>query len=128
MEKVGEIIDQVILDTDCLIQLEKGDLSIINQLPETGRLFITSITVFEFALGNLFDSEKNRLDSYIVIPFNKEDGFLAAKILKELKKQGEEIEFRDVMIGAICITHDIPIKTNNEKHFKRLEKYGLRLV
>ena len=124
MEKIN---NQIILDTDSLIQLEKGDLSIIDSLDETGKLYITSITVFEFALGDSFDANKNRLDDYLVIPFNKKDGLLAAKILKELKKHGEEIEFRDVMIGAICITNNTPLKTNNLKHFQILEKFGLKL-
>lgn len=122
------INNQIILDTDSLIQLEKGDLSIINFLDETGKLFITSITVFEFASGDSFDENKNRLDDYIVIPFNKKDGLLTAKIIKGLKKRGEEIEFRDVMIGAICITNNIPLKTNNLKHFERLKEYGLKLI
>ena len=125
MEKIN---NQIRLDTNSLIQLEKGDLSIINSLDETGKLFITSITVFEFALGDSFNENKNRLDYYMVIPFNKEDWLLAAKILKELKKLGEEIEFRDVMIGAICITNNIPLKTNNLKHFERLKEYGLKLI
>ncbi|MAH07415.1 hypothetical protein CMI38_04160 [Candidatus Pacearchaeota archaeon] len=124
---MGTITNQVVLDTDCLIQLEKGDLSIINSLNETGELFITSITVFEFALGDSFDNNQERLEDYSVVSFSKEDGILAAKILKKLKKQGMEIEFRDVMIASICINKNIPLLTNNKRHFERLREEGLKL-
>ena len=124
---MGKIIKQIVLDTNSLIELEKGDISVIYSLHDTGKVFITTITVFEFALGEYFE-ENNRLDDYNVIPFNKEDGLLSAKLFKELRKNGEEIVFRDVMIGAICINHKIHLKTNNLKHFERLKKYGLKLI
>lgn len=125
---MGEIIDQIILDTDCLIQLEKGDFSIIELLDERNSLFITSITVFEFSLGDSFNEEDNRLDDYEVIPFNKQDGLLAAKMLKKLRKAGKEVEFRDVMIASICINNNISLLTKNKKHFERFESEGLELV
>ncbi|MAG01810.1 hypothetical protein CMI42_00585 [Candidatus Pacearchaeota archaeon] len=128
MEKVGKIINQVVLDTDCLIQLEKGDLSVVKVLDGTDSLFITSITVFEFAFGRSFDEEDNRLDEYNVIPFNEKDGLLSAKMLKELIRDGKEVEFRDVFIASICIDNKIPLLTRNIKHFERFREYGLRLV
>lgn len=123
-----EIVNEVVLDTNCLIQLEKGDLSITESLNEIGSFFITSITVFEFALGELFNEEDKRLEDYIVIPFGKQDGLLAAKLLKELRKFGKEVEFRDVMIASICINNKIPLLTTNKKHFERFLDYGLKLI
>lgn len=128
METMGEIADQIVLDTNCLIELEKGNLSVIESLDENSSLYITSITVFEFALGDLFDENENRLEDYVVIPFHKHDGLLTAKISKELKKSGKEVEFRDVMIASICINNKLPLLTKNKKHFERFLEYGLRLV
>jgi len=128
MEKVGKIFDRVVLDTDCLVQLEKGDISIIEFLDRSGILFITSISVFEFALGELFNEKDTRLEDYIVIPFNKQDGLLAAKMFKKLRKSGMELEFRDVMIASICINNKIPLLTRNKKHFERFKEDGLILV
>ena len=125
---MGEAIDQVVLDTDCLIQLEKGDLTFVEPLKGVSSLLITSITVFEFAFGDSFDENDNRLEDYVTIPFNKDDGLLAAKMMKELRKIGMEIEFRDVMIASICINNKIRLLTRNKKHFERLKEYGLRLV
>ena len=128
MEKVGKIFDRVVLDTDCLVQLEKGDISIIEFLDRSGILFITSISVFEFALGELFNEKDTRLEDYTVIPFNKQDGLLAAKMFKKLRKSGMELEFRDVMIASICINNKIPLLTRNKKHFERFKEDGLILV
>ncbi|MEK6914858.1 MAG: type II toxin-antitoxin system VapC family toxin [Nanoarchaeota archaeon] len=124
---MGKNISQIVLDTNVLINLEKGNNSIINSVDLDSNLYITSISVFEFAMGDSFEENKNHLDTYNILSFNKEDGLLAAKILKELIKQGQEIEFRDTMISAICINNNIPLKTLNIKHFERLKQFGLQL-
>jgi predicted nucleic acid-binding protein len=125
---MGEKINQVVLDTDCLIQLEKRDPSVAKYLDEVEILLVTSVTVFEFAAGDLFNEADSRLEDYIVISFNKQDGLLAAEMLKRLRKIGKEVEFRDVMIAAICINNKVPLLTRNKKHFERFVDYGLRLL
>ena len=128
METVGEIIREIVLDTNCLIQLEKNDESITQLLANVEIFSTTAISIFEFALGDSFKEEDNRLDDYNVMSFKKQDGLLTAKILKELKSKGQEIEFRDIMIGSICINRNLPFLTLNSKHFERLKEYGLKLV
>jgi len=125
---MGSLTNQLILDTNILINLEKGNSSLINSIDPRSTLHITAITVFEFALGETFEENQNRLDNYNTISFKKDDGILTAKILKKIKKQGQEIEFRDVMIASICINNKIPLNTENIKHFERLKQFGLKLI
>ncbi|WP_269199656.1 PIN domain-containing protein [Acidianus ambivalens] len=53
---------------------------------------------------------------------------VASKIYAELRKKGEIIEDPDLLIASICIANNLPLITHNKKHFKRLEKFGLKVV
>ena len=43
-----------------------------------------------------------------------------------LEKKGNIVEFRDILIGSVALMEGFSLKTNNMKHFERIE--GLRLV
>ena len=60
--------------------------------------------------------------------FDKNSGIIAGKISRQLKDNGEEVEFRDIFIGSICISNDVELFTLNVKHFERMKKFGLNLV
>jgi len=49
----------------------------------------------------------------------------AGKILADLEKKGEIIDFRDVLIASIAITTDTTLFTRNISHFERIE--GIKL-
>nr|WP_238526137.1 hypothetical protein [Sulfolobus islandicus] len=53
---------------------------------------------------------------------------VASRIYAELRKKGEIIEDPDLLITSICIANGFSLMTHNKKHFKRLEKYGLKLI
>ena len=50
----------------------------------------------------------------------------AARQRTNLEKSGFIIDIRDLLIASIAITNNFQLKTNNKKHFERIE--GLRLV
>lgn len=62
----------------------------------------------------------------IVLPFDEEVGKRAATIYHELRVSNKIIEFRDIFIAATCLTYNLPIKTLNINHFKRIE--GLKFM
>lgn len=124
MEKVGK---QICLDSDALIDLLNGDKSIIEGLTDY-IIYITSISAFEYSLGNLTSQEStDSLSPFKILSLKKEDGILSANLFKKYRKRGLEIEFRDVMIAAICINNNISLLTFNKKHFERLKEDGLKL-
>jgi len=50
---------------------------------------------------------------------------LAGKILVDLEKKGEIIDFRDAIIASITITNDTKLFTRNISHFNKIEDIKL---
>ena len=124
MEKVGK---EICLDSDVLIDLINGDKSILNWFQDY-KISITSISSFEFALGNITTEEANELLApFNILSLNKKESILAADIFKKLNKKALGLDFRDIMIASICISNNVSLLTKNFKHFKRLKEYGLKL-
>ena len=124
MEKVGK---EICLDSDVLIDLINGDKSILNWFQDY-KISITSISSFEFALGNITTEEANELLApFNILSLNKKESILAADIFKKLNKKALGLDFRDIMIASICISNNVSLLTKNFKHFERLKEYGLKL-
>lgn len=51
----------------------------------------------------------------------------ASKIWVSMKKTGEMIDDRDILIAAAAISKQIPLFTRNVKHYEKLNKFGLNL-
>jgi predicted nucleic acid-binding protein len=64
-------------------------------------------------------------EDIIVLPFDDEENIRASEIYHDLRKTNKLIEFRDIFIATTCLIHDLPIKTSNPNHFKRVK--GLKI-
>jgi len=121
------------IDTDILIMiLEKASLKTLEGLLEKYELYISGIVAFEFLVGVYRTNKKilkELLEKYFtIVPITYEIIVKAAEIEADLMRSGQMIDPRDALIGATAIIYEIPLWTNNVKDFKRLEKYGLKLV
>lgn len=67
-------------------------------------------------------------DAFEVLPLDDESISSASTMWAELSSKGELIGERGLLTGAICISKATPLWTLNKKHFKRLEKFSLKLV
>ena len=65
------------------------------------------------------------LDSFEVIPFDKDAAKICGRIGAKLRAEGRKIGSNDLMIAAIVMSRDGILITNNTKEFSRIE--GLRL-
>ncbi|MHA1609515.1 MAG: type II toxin-antitoxin system VapC family toxin [Candidatus Njordarchaeales archaeon] len=124
---------EIMIDTDILIMiLEKASLKTLEGLLEKYELYISGIVAFEFLVGVYRTNKKilkELLEKYFtIVPITYEIIVKAAEIEADLMRSGQMIDPRDALIGATAIIHEIPLWTNNVKDFKRLEKYGLKLV
>ena len=45
----------------------------------------------------------------------------AIKIKLDLKKKRKSIEFQDLIIAAIALSHNLPLATLNQKHFEPID-------
>ncbi len=121
------------LDTDVVVGIIRGAQPIdsLMALIPLG-VSTTIVTIMELYYGAHKSGKEERIGivdnvckSITVMDILEKDAKLAGKIMAELDKEGKKLDFRDVMIGSICINNDMVLVTNNTKHFERMEKYGL---
>ncbi len=90
---------------------------------------MSSITLFELLSGA--KNEQHLEDIKIIsnwietIYFNDEIAELSAMIYRNLKRDNQLIEFRDIFIAATAKHHKFSLATLNVKHFDRIQ--GLTL-
>jgi len=129
----------LVLDTSVLIAAEKKDFDLpafLTAEAPTDRIFITSVTASDLLHGVHRAEGRRRLKREIFVedvlanlgamPFD----LLAARthswIWAELESQGHGIGPHDLMIAAICVTHDYELATLNGGEYARID--GLRLA
>ncbi len=85
--------------------------------------------MYEFIRGKVDPPRAKALleDLCTVIPLDNKVLEEASSIWRELRDDGKLIDDRDLLIGATAIVKDLPLWTNNEKHFSRLKERGLTL-
>ena len=122
------------LDSDFLIDFLKNGKDEINWIKENKEteMATTIINVLELYYGEYKNNAKsnvgnleNFLKNFSVLNLNEEIAKKAGKIAAGLEKEGNVLEFRDVLIAAIASHHGYPIKTGNKKHFGRIKDLKL---
>ena len=117
------------LDTSALIELYTENEEVARIVGSYDEVYITSLTIFEFGKRKLpIDVIEEIIGSHVTITVGYDESILALQIFKSLVKSGQLIEDNDILIGAACIVHNIPLLTLNKKHFSRMKKFGLKLV
>lgn len=113
------------LDTNVVIQILRGDKTIIKQVYEVGieNCCISEITIAELYYGAVKGNRKSNFDDidiirrmFQIIPIY--DSFeQLARIRLELKNQGKLIDAYDMMIGATAVYYGFTLVTHNTKHY-----------
>ena len=127
----------LILDTSVLIDLLRNNIPTINWFKENEQNYefaTTVINLFELYTGayKSTDSERKIKDVEELSKKLKIFSFLsqyskeAGKQKAKLEKNGIIIDAGDLLIGSTAVVERLPIKTNNIKHFSRIE--GLEII
>ena len=119
----------IILDTDHCIAILRQKLDLGDHVAADNELFITSITVSELTHGanRSLHREDNltRLEvlfaTLTVLPFDDMAARRCGHLKAELEEQGEPLDDLDLQIASIALVYDLPLATNNTKHFKRVK-------
>ena len=123
---------KTIIDTDILIDLlrnKKDAVALVANLQDKNTLLATTvINQFELHYGahKSRDPEKNvqiseeLLSKLRILPLTPRAAQKAGHIFAELEGKGQAIGLRDTFIGAIALTRDFSVATNNREHFKRI--------
>lgn len=87
-------------------------------------LHLSVITVFELLNGATTEAKiidiRKICNSLTIVDFDIRCAEKASEIYRELRIQNKMIEFRDILIGATAMVHNLPVSTFNKKHFERL--------
>jgi len=129
--------DKICLDTDILVNFlrnEEKAVSFIEENETSKELAITYINAFELYYGAYKSNKQEQnldaafrlLSRLTLLNLNDDSVREAAKILVKLEKHGSIIDFRDILIGSMALVNKYSIKTNNVKHFNRIE--GLQIL
>ena len=129
--------DLVVLDTDILVALLKGNseaIGKVRKLEENGELLSTTlITAYELMKGAYISSKpdenlarvQDSISTLRVLELSLVACEEAAKIYRQLKEKGALIGEFDVLIAAIAMSNNEPLVTRDE-HFRTIK--GTRII
>src|SRR3989344_8589116 len=123
----------ICLDTDILVDFLRNKQEISKWIKDREKdsvLASTTINVFELYYGAYLSNniEKNveavdKLTARLkILNLNTIIVKKAGKIKADLEKSGEQIDFRDILIGSIAMFENFNIKTNNKKDFCKIQE------
>ena len=129
--------DTIVVDTDILVDLLRNNSNIIDWFNKNENNFVfatTIINIFELYVGAYKSQNKEKvlkdiddiIKRFVILDLTIPCSEVAGKQRANLEKNGISIESRDILIGSIAVSNNLPLKTNNKKHFSRIE--GLKLI
>jgi len=118
----------VVLDTDVHSYISRRDPrgEPFRRAVEGQRLCLSFATVAELHKGapkqGWSEDRVNGLEAdlqrYVVLPFDVALARICGRLLADRELAGQKLEEFDAWIAATAIRHDIPLATNNRKHFQ----------
>jgi tRNA(fMet)-specific endonuclease VapC len=123
-----------ILDTDHCIAILRQKLDLRRYVQADEALFITAISVAELTHGAQRSQHRDdnlaRLEvlfaALTVLPFGESAARRFGLLKAELERNGEPLDDMDLQISCIALEHDLPLVTNNTRHFSRVKDLQLK--
>ena len=122
--------DKVCLDTDFLVNFLRNKSAEVHYVLENEHkvlLTTTFINLFELYYGAYKSKRKDNVmkvdelqHRLKILNLSLEAVRNAGEVVAELERNGNSIDFRDLLIGCIAKTEGFCLKTNNKKHFERI--------
>ena len=128
--------EQISIDTDILADFLRNKDYAIEWIRKnkTKILAVTVISLYELYYGayrsNNPEKSLNSIiklkEKLLILNLDDDSVLRAGEIYYRLEKEGKTIGLKDIFIGAISLAYGFSLKTNNIKHFERIN--GLKLV
>lgn len=126
-------MENICLDTDVIVDFlrnKKDAILFIETNELINNLATTQINLFELYYGAAKSerSEENTIavdkikEKITILNLSEDSAKTAGKILAELERRGETIDFRDLLIGTVALCNGYKIKTKNIKHFNKIKR------
>jgi len=124
---------RVCIDTGPLIAFLKGrnpGAAAVERVVRDRDCFVTAITAYELLFGVARARREIGEDALLgimqALPLDLAAARRASQLHDELIRHNQDVGIKDVLIAAICLQHELPLLTLNEKHFRRVP--GLTVV
>jgi len=117
----------MLLDTNIIIELFKGDVKLSDYLDKQSVVYIPSIVLGELYLGAYRSANtaknikkiRSLMERCTILAVDEETADHFGAIKAELLKKGKPIPENDIWIAAIAKQYDLQTLTN-DKHFKNV--------
>ena len=124
-----EMETKICVDTTVLVDFLRNKKEAIEWIDGHKHCILatTTINLFELYLGaylqnpNSVHAVQQLAQRLLILNLSDESSRHAGEQLALLQKSGQDVEFRDVLIGSIAATENFAVKTNNKKHFSRMK-------
>jgi len=122
-------VESVVLDTNILIEILKGDRKTIEKVESFEcELCISSITAMELYYGALNKAEVKKLEKFILLfTMIYPDETLSRKAMELVKRyaKSHSLDIPDSIIAATTLTRDAKLFTYNRKDFHYIDDMAL---
>ncbi len=115
-----------LLDTSVVIEIFGGNRRVIEGLSPGETYALPTVVVFELYCGHLKEREELMLEMMPKVEFNEEAAKIAGAIFRDLMKNGRRPPFKDLLIAATAIAHNMTLFTC-DRGFERFKEYGLKV-
>ncbi|MBO9565023.1 MAG: type II toxin-antitoxin system VapC family toxin [Niastella sp.] len=124
--------NKVLLDTNIVIELFKGDQRVLTFLDEQQNVFIAAAVLAELYLGAYRSGNEQKHIEQIrtfllkctVLSADQTTAESCAKVKTALLKKGKPIPENDIWIAATALQYNLPLYTN-DKHFSEVDNIVL---
>jgi tRNA(fMet)-specific endonuclease VapC len=130
---VGDVASRpLIADTDLAIDYLRDRLpgaELVEGWMKAGHLRFAAVTAFELRFGMDFDARQAQIHALLAgrtLALDAEAAVVAGGIAVRLRRAGQDIGVRDVLIAGTCVALGLPLATRNRRHFERIP--GLRVI
>lgn len=123
-----------LLDTDHCVAILRKKLDLRERVSPDEELATTAISVAELTHGANRSAHREEnlarlevlLSALIILPFDEAAARRFGVLKADLEKRGEPLDDLDLQIASIALENNLPLVTNNTRHFQRIN--ALRLV
>ena len=96
--------------------------------------FVSVAELYKWTLKRRWGQKKvdrleNSLRRYVIVPYDRDLAWAWARVVATCEDAGRPMAPSDAWIAAAALRHDMPLLTNNLKHYEAAESLcGLRLL
>ena len=129
-------MDKALIDTDILSYFLNGDDKVTAKVQEYlvhyDKLLFCQITYFEILAGLEYKQASKQISKFelfaskcSILTLTENSLILSAKVYGELRRKGIQIGTPDLLIAGIAIDKNLNLVTNNDRHYRPIDRLTL---